>query len=88
MNVIAGRGGVISTFLGLFLYLVIGCLYLLFRVFVIAVGIVYLILMGIRKLYLRRKAKKNPLAQGADWNPPAVVMSRVSGNPRDWVPPE
>lgn len=81
MNVIGGRGGLITTFLGLFIFLAIGCAYLLFYTFVAAVGIVYYVLMGIRWLYRRHKAGQVT----APSEPPAPVMSKVAG-PRDWTP--
>lgn len=89
MNFIGGgRNGLFTAFFGLFAYLVAFCACLLFYTFAAAVGIVYCMLMGIRWLYRRHKAKKaSPfLSPGGHVNLPTVIVSRVS-NPRDWTPP-
>jgi hypothetical protein len=85
MYIIAGRGGVISTLLGLFILFIAFGLKVMFYAFVAAVGIVYYMLMGIRWLYRRHKAKKAGTQQVITLqNAPLPVKAKIG--PRDWSP--
>lgn len=84
MNVIGGRGGLLTVLLGLFVLFIAFGLKLMFYAFAIATSIVYYMLMGIRWLYRRHKAKKQVKAKAGTWAP-LPVMAKVG--PRDWTPP-
>lgn len=86
MNVIAGRGGLLTTFLGLFMYLIMACLYVLWFEFLVFVGIIIYTSRAIRWLYRHHKGKQAAVQQATSLAaPPMPVMSRVGG-PRDWTP--
>lgn len=86
MNVIGGRGGLLNVFLGLFMFLIMACLYVLWFEFLVFTGIIIYTSRAIRWLYRRHKAKQAAVQQAASLaDLPMPVMSRVGG-PRDWMP--
>lgn len=72
----------LTTFLGLFMYLIVACLYVLWFEFLVFVGVIIYTSRVIRWLHRRHKAKSKPVMPPEQ---PMPVMSKVAG-PRDWTP--
>jgi threonine/homoserine/homoserine lactone efflux protein len=76
MYIIGGRGGVLSTLLGLFILLIVGCAYVLYYALIAACAVCYFSFLGIRALYRHHKVRKETVSQPQGPNP---VMSKVTG---------
>jgi len=77
--------GVGTGLSGLFVYMIVFCMALLYYTFIAAVVVVAVIVVIVKHVVQRRKAKK--LGKTMDGMPtqPMPVMAPV--NPRNWTPP-